>query len=525
MADTDEFSNVQWNVQGTEDMNHNHSFYNSQSSLEQHQQASLILDNPSSDNLQNSLGSHGSDGFNTFHHSSEINIATLEPSSVNVDIDISDDPLLDPQSSQIHSLQTPTQSLPEYFNQPSQTTPQPVQTTNTKDTYSRKHIFVTDPRKETDPQQGTFVSYGITSDKPLVRRRFQDFVWLRKVLYADYPACFVPPLPDKHRMEYVKGDRFGTEFIEKRRMSLQRFLQRISWHPVLGRSNFFVMFLESSDFNDASARALRESQETMIDTLGDSLLNAFSKLRKPDERFVEMKERIERTEENLELLEKTLMRSNKRTDDLCSDYEEFSASIRGLAELEANMNKTLLRFAAGVSQYAKNIKTMASKDTDWLGEIHDYMAYYSVLKDVLKLRDQKQLDVEELTDYYQTTMKEKEKIMRGRPGEGYNFAGYFTGKINEVRGADTDKIKREKILRLDERLRELKNAKDQSDIVSCAFSDQVKKEDHFFTQSKSVEMNEALKVYTDGKVEFYDQGIQIWRDVVQALEEVDPDES
>ncbi|KAL0074632.1 hypothetical protein J3Q64DRAFT_1811762 [Phycomyces blakesleeanus] len=216
------------------------------------------------------------------------------------------------------------------------------------------------------------------------------------------------------------------------------------------------MFLESSDFNDASARALRESQETMIDTLGDSLLNAFSKLRKPDERFVEMKERIERTEENLELLEKTLMRSNKRTDDLCNDYEEFSASIRGLAELEANMNETLLHFASGVSQYAKNIRIMASKDTDWLGEIHDYMAYYSVLKDVLKLRDQKQLDVEELTDYYQTTIKEKEKMMRGRPGEGsYNFAGYFTGKINEVRGADTDKIKREKILRLDERLREV----------------------------------------------------------------------
>lgn len=34
----------------------------------------------------------------------------------------------------------------------------------------------------------------------------------------DFPACVVPPLPDKHRMEYVVGDRFSPEFIERRRI-------------------------------------------------------------------------------------------------------------------------------------------------------------------------------------------------------------------------------------------------------------------------------------------------------------------
>lgn len=109
-----------------------------------------------------------------------------------------------------------------------------------------------------------------------MRRRFQDFVWLHNVLYAHFPACFVPPLPDKHRLgkekthsvigailvlgntccsiiEYVKGDRFSTDFIEKRRISLERFVQRISRHPILGRAEFFVMFLESSEFVSCSA--------------------------------------------------------------------------------------------------------------------------------------------------------------------------------------------------------------------------------------------------------------------------------
>jgi hypothetical protein len=33
-----------------------------------------------------------------------------------------------------------------------------------------------------------------------VRRRFQDFVFLHNNLVKDFPACIVPPLPDKHRL-------------------------------------------------------------------------------------------------------------------------------------------------------------------------------------------------------------------------------------------------------------------------------------------------------------------------------------
>lgn len=41
-----------------------------------------------------------------------------------------------------------------------------------------------------------------TFSKPQVkvRRRFQDFVFLHNNLVKDFPACIVPPLPDKHRL-------------------------------------------------------------------------------------------------------------------------------------------------------------------------------------------------------------------------------------------------------------------------------------------------------------------------------------
>lgn len=39
-----------------------------------------------------------------------------------------------------------------------------------------------------------------STPNPTARRRFQDFVFLRNHLSKDFPACVVPPLPDKHRL-------------------------------------------------------------------------------------------------------------------------------------------------------------------------------------------------------------------------------------------------------------------------------------------------------------------------------------
>ena len=39
-----------------------------------------------------------------------------------------------------------------------------------------------------------------STPNPSSRRRFTDFVFLRDHLAKDFPACVVPPLPDKHRM-------------------------------------------------------------------------------------------------------------------------------------------------------------------------------------------------------------------------------------------------------------------------------------------------------------------------------------
>ncbi|KAA8575316.1 hypothetical protein EYC84_004490 [Monilinia fructicola] len=111
--------------------------------------------------------------------------------------------------------------------------------------------LVGSPIKENDGTKDAFVSYLVTThttfptfQKPTttVRRRFTDFVFLYNTLCREYPACAVPPLPDKHKMEYVRGDRFGTDFTQRRANSLARFLTRLTLHPVLRRSALLIIF-------------------------------------------------------------------------------------------------------------------------------------------------------------------------------------------------------------------------------------------------------------------------------------------
>jgi len=82
-----------------------------------------------------------------------------------------------------------------------------------------------------------------------VRRRFTDFVFLRQTLHREYPACAVPPLPEKNNMNYVRGGGFSTEFTQRRAWSLHRFIKRLTLHPVLRRATILILFLETTDWN------------------------------------------------------------------------------------------------------------------------------------------------------------------------------------------------------------------------------------------------------------------------------------
>ena len=82
-----------------------------------------------------------------------------------------------------------------------------------------------------------------------VKRRFSDFLWLQEQLIEHHKGIIIPPVPDKDFMKtnVISGNRFSRQFLEYRRRELERFLIRVTSHPILCTSKFVQLFLETED--------------------------------------------------------------------------------------------------------------------------------------------------------------------------------------------------------------------------------------------------------------------------------------
>ncbi|GAA6010195.1 hypothetical protein JCM10207_005661 [Rhodosporidiobolus poonsookiae] len=405
-------------------------------------------------------------------------------------------------------------------------------------------VHVKDGKVELEGTSDTFVSYLVTAETdlssynsktPSARRRYHDFVFLRDGLVKDFPACVVPPLPEKHRMEYIVGDRFSNDFIERRRQDLERFLQRLARHPKLSRTELFQQFLESTEWNvykhKHSARVSISSDSSdphhpttgagkVLDTLSDTLLNAFAKLKKPDERFVVIRQHLDSFEEGLASLEGLARRSKTRLHDLAADYEDLAVSVQGLGYLESGITEPLMRFERALVDFGQNVKDHSAVAAEaFLDHVHALLAYSHVFKQVLKLRDQKQLDFEETSSYLSNVVLERERLANGG-GYGMGLGGYFKEKMEQLKGGETDMSRDAKLHRLDLRIKELQEAVTSSSATSAAFNDQVLQEHDIFRAIKRVEMKALLGAFAEAQCKMYKGSVGGWERTIPPLQRI-----
>ncbi|KAH7156690.1 hypothetical protein EDB81DRAFT_840716 [Dactylonectria macrodidyma] len=390
------------------------------------------------------------------------------------------------------------------------------------------------PIKENDGTKDAFVSYLITTNSTFpsfqrenttVRRRFTDFVFLYKQLMRDYPAAAVPPLPDKQRMEYVRGDRFGSDFTARRGHSLQRFLIRLSLHPNLRRAPILHTFLESPDWNATMrSRSTRGSSSSdsgstgVFDNFADTFINAFTKVHRPDRRFLEVREKSDKLDDDLGHIEKVIARVARRETDLEADLHDLAEQFQKLIPLEPNVEPAVHAFAASIEDTAADLRKLKdTTDQDYLGSLRDLQAYSLALKGLLKAREQKQLDHEQLTEYLNKSTTERDTLQTGH-GSGSGAGGFLRAKIEDVRGVDHEQARRERARKLEMRVEELTHEVESARNTSDMFDDEVVKEVAEFERIKRIEMKAQLGSFADSHVEFYGQVINTWERYVLEME-------
>ncbi|XP_043941644.1 sorting nexin-7 isoform X2 [Protopterus annectens] len=281
-------------------------------------------------------------------------------------------------------------------------------------------IFITvdDPESHVTTIE-TFITYRVTTkttrsafdaSEYVVRRRYQDFLWLRGKLEEAYPTLIIPPLPEKFIMKGMV-ERFNEEFIETRRNALHRFLNRIADHPTLTFNEDFKVFLTAQAWE---LTAHKKQGPGLLSKMGETVRSMAAIVRgvknRPEE-FTEMLEYIETFGQKVGLLDRISQRILKEQKDYLVELKEYSPVYTLWSGSEDELMDSLKGVASCIDKCCKCVEEKSpGLSENLIPLLHEYTLCAEMLKAVLKRRDQIQADYESKVESLNSKKTENEMV-------------------------------------------------------------------------------------------------------------------
>jgi sorting nexin-4 len=258
----------------------------------------------------------------------------------------------------------------------------------------------------------------------------------------------------------------------------------------------------------------------VFDNFTDTFINAFTKVHKPDKRFIEVREKSDKLDEDLGHVEKIVARVARREGDLETDYKDLAEQFQRLIVLEPGVEQSVHAFAASVEDTSAGIRQLKEHtDQDYLGSLRDMQAYSTALKNLLKAREQKQLDFEQLTEYLTKSTSDRDVLASSHGSSGLSGpGGFLQKKIEDVRGVDHEQARRDRLRRLELRIDELTKGVEEAKKTTEAFDEEVVREVADFERIKRIEFKAQFGALADAHGEFYGAVIENWERYVREME-------
>jgi len=210
---------------------------------------------------------------------------------------------------------------------------------------------------------------------------------------------------------------------------------------------------------------------------------------------------------------------------MTADYHDLAVAVQGLGFLESGITDPLNHFSNTLLEFSALLRHLTQTTTDpLLIHLHSLLTYSHANRAVLKLRDQKQLDLEELTDYLSGVTAERDRlsaIISGHAGSsGLGIGAYIKDRVDALRGADDDRSRVEKMKKLDAKIKELQDAVTTAHETSDAFNDATLREQTIFQYAKQAEMKETMGELADGQIEFFKGAMDEWDRIIPIIQRI-----
>lgn len=259
---------------------------------------------------------------------------------------------------------------------------------------------------------------------------------------------------------------------------------------------------------------------SILDSVADTFVNAFSKVHKPDKRFIDIREKADKLDEDLSHVEKVVARVARREADLETDYSDLSTQFMRLVALEPGVEAPLHSFAQRVDQTAKGLTGLKEHtDQNYLGSLRDMEAYILSIKALLKTREQKQLDFEALTEYLAKAVADRDTLASTSPHPNLsNPSNFIRSKIEDVRGVDHERARRERVRKLELSIEKLTRDVEDAKRTTELFDEEVIREVADFERIKAMEWRDTLGELAGKHVEFYSGVVGVWEGYLREME-------
>ncbi|XP_054361405.2 sorting nexin-2-like [Mirounga angustirostris] len=231
-----------------------------------------------------------------------------------------------------------------------------------------------------------------------VKRRFSDFLGLHSKLASKYlhVGYIVAPAPEKSivgmtKVKVGKEDSSSTEFVEKRRAALARYLQRIVKHPTLLQDPDLRQFLESSELPRAvTTQALSGAGILrMVNKAADAVNKMTIKMNESDAWFEEKQQQFDNLDQQLRKLHASVEVLVCHRKELSANTAAFakSAAMLGNSEDHTALSRALSQLVEVEEKIDQLHQEQAFADFYMFSELlSDYIRLIAAVKGVFDHR-------------------------------------------------------------------------------------------------------------------------------------------
>jgi len=270
-------------------------------------------------------------------------------------------------------------------------------------------ISVTSPHKVGEGI-GSYMAYRVSTKTNLsyfkkknaeVNRRFSDFLGLRDKLSEKYlqNGRIIPPAPDKSvigmtkiKMSKEEDNSDQSDFVEKRRAALERYLNRTASHQSLRVDPDFREFLElDAELPKANQTSTLSGKSVlkMITKVGDRMNSYATKMDETDNWYEEKTVMVENLDQQLRKLLVATEALVYYRKSLTGHTYTVAKGLAALGQTEENSKlSAALDQLSDVYQKVEKVHEEQAKDDYFLLSelVHDYIGIVGAVKDVLNER-------------------------------------------------------------------------------------------------------------------------------------------